>query len=79
MELPGLATDIVGLWDKLEINRSHYVGKALNGMAGYELALKYKWLSQSLTLVVTQGRIPEGNLERMRRNVSDFEKKWFSG
>ena len=42
MELPGLATDIVGLWDKLEINRSHYVGKALSGMVGYELALKYK-------------------------------------
>lgn len=38
-QLEDLAADIVGLWDALGIERSHFVGLSIGGMAGQALAL----------------------------------------
>lgn len=36
-----LARDVVGLWDALGIERSHFVGLSIGGMTGQELAIDY--------------------------------------
>ena len=74
MTLFDLAADIIGLWDALGIEKSHYVGKSLGGMIGYEMALAHADRLHSVTFVATQGQMPEGSLERMRGYVEDFRK-----
>ena len=37
--LSDLVGDVVGLWDALEIERSHFVGLSIGGMTGFGLAL----------------------------------------
>ena len=69
-----MAEDIIGVWDYLEIKRSHYVGKSLGGMVGFDLALHNADRLNSLTLVATQGKMPCGSLDRMRRNAEDYRK-----
>ncbi len=69
-----MAKDIIGVWDYLEIKRSHYVGKSLCGMVGFDLALHYADRLNSLTLAATQGKMPCGSLDRMRRNAENYRK-----
>lgn len=38
--MAGLATDVVALWDALEIEASHFVGLSLGGTTGLELAAR---------------------------------------
>ena len=66
LRMNDLARDIVELWDALSLKRSHYVGKSLGGMIGFELALNFGSRLHSLVLVATQGKMPVGSLERMR-------------
>ena len=72
MTLADLAQDILGLWNALGIEKSHYVGKSLGGMIAYEMALAHADRLHSVTFVATQGQMPEGSLERMRGYVEDF-------
>ncbi len=74
LRMLNMAEDIIGLWDYLEIKRSHYVGKSLGGMVGFDLALHNADRLNSLTLVATQGKMPCGSLDRMRRNAEDYRK-----
>ena len=74
LRMLNMAEDIVAVWDYLEIKRSHYVGKSLGGMIGFDLALHNADRLNSLTLVATQGKMPRGSLDRMRRNVEDYRK-----
>ena len=74
LRMLNMAEDIIGVWDHLEIKRSHYVGKSLGGMVGFDLALHNADRLNSLTLVATQGKMPCGSLDRMRRNVEDYRK-----
>ena len=74
LRMLNMAEDIVAVWDYLEIKRSHYVGKSLGGMIGFDLALHNADRLNSLTLVATQGKMPCGSLDRMRRNVEDYRK-----
>ena len=69
-----MAEDIIGVWDHLEIKRSHYVGKSLGGMVGFDLALHNADSLNSVTLVATQGKMPCGSLDRMRRDAEDYRK-----
>lgn len=73
MRMPHLAADIIGLWDALEIEKAHYVGKSLGGMIGYEMALEHADRLHSVTFVATQGLMPDGSLERMRGYVTEFQ------
>ena len=74
LRMLNMAEDIVAVWDYLEIKRSHYVGKSLGGMIGFDLALHNADRLNSLTLVATQGKMPCGSLDRMRRNAEDYRK-----
>ena len=74
LRMLNMAEDIVAVWDYLEIKRSHYVGKSLGGMIGFDLALHNVDRLNSLILVATQGKMPCGSLDRMRRNVEDYRK-----
>ena len=74
LRMLNMAEDIVAVWDYLEIKRSHYVGKSLGGMIGFDLALHNADRLNSLTLVATQGKMPCGSLDHMRRNVEDYRK-----
>ena len=77
LRMLNMAEDIVAVWDYLEIKRSHYVGKSLGGMIGFDLALHNADRLNSLTLVATQGKMPCGSLDRMRRNVEVYRKSPF--
>ena len=77
LRMSDFAGDIIGLWDSLGISRSHYIGKSLGGMIGFELALNHSPRLRSLVLVATQGKMPEGSLERMRGYVAKFKKSEF--
>jgi 3-oxoadipate enol-lactonase len=72
LRMSDLAADIVGVWDLLGIEKSHYVGKSLGGMMGFEMALEYAHRLLSVTFVATQGLMPEGSLERMRGYAAEF-------
>jgi len=74
LRMSHLASDIVGLWDALGIEKSHYVGKSLGGMIGYEMALEHRDRLSSVTFVATQGEMPDGSLERMRGYAAEFRE-----
>ena len=74
LRMLNMAKDILAVWDYLEIKRSHYIGKSLGGMIGFDLALHNADRLNSLTLVATQGKMPCGSLDRMRRNAEDYRK-----
>ena len=73
LRMSDMAEDIIAVWDYLKIEKSHYVGKSLGGMIGFELAKKNTNRLLSLTLVATQGKMPDGSLGRMRRNVEAYK------
>ena len=74
LRMKDFAEDIVGLWDVLNIEKSHYVGKSLGGMVGFELALENANRLASLTLVATQGEMPDGSRDRMRGCIENYKK-----
>ena len=39
LRILNMTEDIIGVWNHLEIKRSHYAGKSLGGMVGFDLAL----------------------------------------
>lgn len=72
LRMADLARDVIGLWDKLGIEKAHYVGKSLGGMMAFEMALEHANRLHSVTFVATQGLMPDGSLERMRGYVTEF-------
>ncbi len=68
-----LAADVVGLLDANGIERTHYVGTSLGGMVGFALALGHADRLASLTLVATQGTMPEGGKQFIRDNVAAMQ------
>ena len=36
LRMLNMAEDIIGVWDHLEIKRSHYIGKSLGDMVGFD-------------------------------------------
>ena len=72
LRMSDLAADVIGLWDALGIEHSHYVGKSLGGMLAFEMALEHADRLRSVTFVATQGLMPDGSLERMRGYVAQF-------
>ena len=53
-----LADDVIGLWDALGIEESHFCGLSIGGMIGQALALKKPSQLQALMLCDTSSRIP---------------------
>ncbi len=65
-----LAGDVVGLLDHLDIERTHFVGSSLGGMVGFALALNHADRLDSLTLVATQGELPEARALIQQKNIA---------
>lgn len=65
-----IAEDVIGLLDHLGIERTHYAGSSLGGMAGFALALDHPDRLLSLTLVATQGALPAERNHLLRENVA---------
>ncbi len=61
-----LAGNVIGLLDALDIERTHYAGASLGGMAGFALALDHADRIASVSFVTTQGVLPEASIERQR-------------
>jgi len=53
-ELEDLAGDIVGLWDALGVDKSHFVGLSIGGMTGQALALGWPERIDKLVLADTR-------------------------
>ncbi|MGH6903678.1 MAG: alpha/beta fold hydrolase [Geminicoccaceae bacterium] len=57
--LADLVGDVVGLWDTLEIERSHFVGLSIGGMTGFGLALDHPDRLVSLSACDCRADAPE--------------------
>ncbi|MDP6389605.1 MAG: alpha/beta fold hydrolase [Alphaproteobacteria bacterium] len=68
-----LAADVVGLLDANGIERTHYVGASLGGMVGFALALGHADRLASLTLMATQGVMPDSGKQFIRDNVKAMQ------
>jgi 3-oxoadipate enol-lactonase len=56
--LDGLADDLKGLLDALDVKETHYVGLSLGGMIGQTFALKHPGRLRTLVLADTTSRYP---------------------
>jgi 3-oxoadipate enol-lactonase len=56
--LEQMADDVKGLFDALNIKRTHWLGLSMGGMIGQTFALKYPGVFQSLILADTASRRP---------------------
>ena len=56
--LDQMADDVKGLFDALNITRTHWMGLSMGGMIGQTFALKYPGVFQSLILADTTSRRP---------------------
>jgi 3-oxoadipate enol-lactonase len=56
--LDEMADDVKGLFDALNITRTHWLGLSMGGMIGQTFALKYPGVFQSLILADTTSRRP---------------------
>jgi 3-oxoadipate enol-lactonase len=57
-DFPMLVADLVGLLDRLSIERTHFVGLSMGGMLGQHFALAVPQRLDRLVLVSTTSRIP---------------------
>lgn len=57
--LEQLADDVKGLFEALDIRKTHWIGLSMGGMIGQTFALKYPGILESLVLADTSSRIPD--------------------
>lgn len=54
-----LADDVIGLLDRLEVGKTHFVGISMGGMIGQVLACEYPDRLEKLVLCDTTSRVPQ--------------------
>jgi len=89
-ELEDLASDIIGLWDALDVEQSHFVGLSIGGMTGQALALGWPGRIRSLVLADTRADftgefakfiprlIARVEAEGMAPLVEEMPSRWFT-
>ena len=65
-----LADDVVGLWDHIGVEKSHFVGSSLGAMVGLALALDHADRLSSLTFMASQGALPPERIVASRANIA---------
>jgi 3-oxoadipate enol-lactonase len=65
-----LADDVVGLWDHIGVEKSHFVGSSLGAMVGLALALDHADRLSSLTFMASQGALPLERRGASRANIA---------
>lgn len=69
-----IAQDIVALLDALGIERTHYAGASLGGMAGFALAQDHAERLRSVAFVTTQGILPQVSIDGQRAATAVMRK-----
>ena len=77
--LDQMADDVKGLFDALDITRTHWVGLSMGGMIGQTFALKYPGVFQSLVLADTTSRRPPNAAQIWGERVSAARAKGMDG
>jgi pimeloyl-ACP methyl ester carboxylesterase len=67
LRMKDFGSDILRLWDVLNIEKSH------GGMVGFELALENVDRLASLTLIATQGKMPDKSRDRTRGCIENYK------
>jgi 3-oxoadipate enol-lactonase len=65
-----LADDVVGLWDHIGVEKSHFVGSSLGAMVGLALAFDHADRLSSLTFMASQGALPPERIGASRANIA---------
>lgn len=65
-----LADDVVGLWDHIGVEKSHFVGSSLGAMVGLALAFDHADRLSSLTFMASQGALPPERIVASRANIA---------
>ena len=65
-----LADDVVGLWDHIGVEKSHFVGSSLGAMVGLAVALDHAGRLSSLTFMASQGALPPERIGVSRANIA---------
>jgi 3-oxoadipate enol-lactonase len=73
-QIQDIALDIVAMLDALDIERTHYVGASLGGMAGFALALDHADRLRSVSFVTTQGILPLVSINGQRAATAVMRK-----
>jgi 3-oxoadipate enol-lactonase len=73
-QIEDIAQDIVALLDALGIERTHYAGASLGGMAGFALALDHAERLRSVSFVTTQGVLPQASIDGQRAATAVMRK-----
>ena len=69
-----LADDVIGLWDELEIEKSHFVGLSLGGMIAQSLALKYPDRLHSIAVCDSRADSPEMYRANWTQRIPEVEQ-----
>ncbi len=69
-----IALDIVALLDALSVERTHYIGASLGGMAGFALARDHAERLRSVAFVTTQGILPQSSIDGQRAATAIMRK-----
>jgi 3-oxoadipate enol-lactonase len=69
--LSELATDLAGLFQALNIHKSHFIGLSMGGMIGQTFAIAYPGILKTLVLADTTSRRPENALEMWAERVKN--------
>lgn len=74
-----LISDVVGLWDALGIDRSHWVGLSLGGMKGFGLALAHPERLISMSCCDSQSDAPEGYADYFSERIRITREEGMEG
>jgi len=75
--LPMFAKDVVGLLDKLKIDKAYFCGVSMGGAVALQIALNYPERVKKLVLVDTAARISEQSARVVSKWVVLFQKEGF--
>ncbi len=87
---PMLIEDVIGIWDALNVDRSHWVGLSIGGMIGYGLAIEHPQRLLSLVACDSrpdappdyqayfQSRIDKAREKGMEGVVESTIERWFT-
>lgn len=76
---PMLIDDVLGLWDKLGVEKSHWVGLSIGGMIGYGLAIEHPQRMLSLTACDSRPDAPPDYAAYFQHRIDLAREKGMEG
>ncbi len=69
-----LADDVIGLWDELKIEKSHFIGLSLGGMIAQSLALRHPDRLHSIAVCDSRADCPEMYKSNWHQRIPEVEQ-----